>query len=944
MLFEKYYENPEKIHVNTCPNRSYYVPDLPENRYCAYMEESERVTMLSDDNWQFKLYANPYIVEPFFEDDFSEIGFDTISVPSCWQILGYDRHQYTNVAYPIPYDPPYVPDENLSGAYIKYFDLDAEQIGMKNYLNFEGVDSCEYVWLNGKFVGYSTVSHSTSEFDISDFVVEGENKLAVLVLKWCTGTYFEDQDKLRMSGIYRDAYIISRPQNHIRDFYVKTLLDENYKNAKISVDAEWIGTEIPTTVTLIDPDGKEVESKELVDGKICFDVENAVLWNAESPSQYTMLIINDEELISQKVGVRAFEVKGKIFLVNGVAVKLKGTNRHDSDPFTGCTISREQLLKDLSLMKLHNFNSIRTSHYPNAPWATQYFSDFGFYVIDESDIESHGTTKILDGGHGGKTYANEFSPDRTYGLLIHDPRFEETIVDRVQRNVMRDKNNACVIMWSMGNESAYGPGLEKAAAWIKSFDKDMLVHYESSIYEMPNYKNDVSNIDIQSHMYSDIPATKKIFETWLAKPFIQCEFVHAMGNGPGDIEEYFEQIYEYDEYAGGFVWEWCDHSVWMGQTEEGKAKYFYGGDWGEFPHDGNFCVDGLVYPDRTPSTGLIEWKNVARPVRAYAKDMENGIVTIENRFDFSNLKDAVTMEYEMSVDGDVVEIEFIPEIDLAPRAKTDITIPYTIPENGTVALRIIYRQKENAYFIEAGYELGFDQLFIKKAEKTEILPEKALKINVTKDDMFTELYGEHFRYVYNNLKGTFESIIKDNINIIELPMQYNIWRAPTDNDRRIKNRWYEAGYDRITTKVYSTDVSQDENCVKIKSKLAISAVILQHIVDLEVVWTVHNDGMINVHIDAEKNPIMPFLPRFGIRMFLPENFSNVDYLGYGPYESYVDKRRASYFGHFTASVFELHEDYIRPQENSSHWGCQRVEVSDKKGYSVTTYGDCFVFN
>lgn len=943
MLFEKFYENLDTIHVNTCPNRSYYVP-CSSGFSTEFMEESDRVTMLSDDNWKFRLYENPYVVEPFFEEDFCPCDFDVIPVPSCWQILGYDRHQYTNVCYPFPYDPPFVPDENLSGAYVKYFDMDENQAAMKNYLNFEGVDSCFYVWVNGSFVGYSQVSHSTSEFDISDFVREGENKLAVLVLKWCSGSYLEDQDKLRMSGIFRDVYIISRPKDHIRDYYVKTVLDSEYKNARISISAQWHGEEKDAVVTLYDPMENKVAEGKLAGGKVTFEIENALLWNAENPVQYTAIITTADETIEQKIGIRKFEIQGNLFLVNGIKVKLKGTNRHDSDPYTGFTISREQLLTDLALMKQNNINAIRTSHYPNAPWATQYYSEYGFYVIDESDIETHGTVTIYGGGHDFG-YMQETCTDRTYGSICHDPRFETSMVDRIQRNVMRDKNNACVIFWSMGNESGYGPNMEKAAAWIKSYDKDLLVHYESSIYQMEGYKNDLSNIDVYSRMYAPVEAVDFYMET-LKKPFIQCEFVHAMGNGPGDIEDYFEQIYKYDGFAGGFIWEWCDHGVWMGKTNEGEDKFYYGGDWGEFPHDGNFCMDGMVYPDRRVSTGLLEWKNCARPARASEIDLKNGLVKISNKLDFTNLKDEVNAVWEVTQNGETIQTGVIDDLNVAPHGEKEIKIDYTIPAMGDCRLKITYLKNNETDFVEEGFELGFDELVLRDrgADEAEIIRTPALKTAVSECDRYVELYGEHFRYVYNKLTGTFESMVKDNVTVLDMPMEFNIWRAPTDNDRVIKNEWIRAGYDRHTVRTYSTQIEEKEDCTVIKTKLSIGAIFIQRIVDVDAVWTVYNDGSVNVHMDCARDEKLPFLPRFGLRLLLPEDFAKVDYVGFGPYESYIDKRRASFFGHFEAQLEELHEDYMRPQENGSHYGCRSVSISDPVGFEVTAQGDSFSFN
>ncbi len=940
MHFERYYEQLENIHVGTCPNRAYFVPSNP-NLPCEFMEDSERVTMLSGDDWLFKLYNNPFVVEKFFDEDFDEDNFDNIPVPSCWQMLGYDSHAYANVRLPYPYDPPYVPNENPSGAYIKYFYMAGDQLKQKNYLNFEGVDSCFYVWVNGKFVGFSQVSHSTSEFDISEYLIEGENKLSVLVLKWCTGSYLEDQDKLRMSGIFRDVYIMSRPQNHIRDYFVKTPVTNNYKDAKINICADWVGEAQKTTVTLFDPEGIEIETKEFVDNKIEFDLPNATLWNAESPKQYTAYISNEDECIVQKIGVRCVEIKGQIFLVNGVNIKFKGVNRHDSDPFTGYTISHEQLLTDLAIMKQSNINAIRTSHYPNAPWATRYYSEFGFYVIDEADLETHGTITIYGGGHE-YDYTKQLCEDRTFGALCHDATYEESIVDRIKRCVERDKNNACVVLWSLGNESGYGPNLEKAAAWIKEFDKDMLVHFESSIYQMIGYENDLTNIDVFSRMYAPAEFTENYMEM-LDKPYVLCEFVHAMGNGPGDIEDYILEMYKHDGFTGGFVWEWCDHAVYMGKTTEGKEKFYYGGDWNEIPNEGNFCMDGLVFPDRNAHTGLLEWKNAIRPARAELVDAEKGIIKISNKLDFLNLGELATAYYELSLDGNTIEIGDIEDLDIPAKTEKEIVLGYTLPTQGDVRLRIVYLQKEDAPFVDEGAELGFDQLIIKEATYIEAVPVKG-KVDFIENDLYVNVSSDKFSYRFNKLTGTFDKMVKDNMTITDKAIEYNIWRAPTDNDRVIRQKWEKAGYDRHTVRTYSTETVAKDGVVSITSVLSISAVYIQRILNITAEWVVDYEGNVKVNLKAIKTEGLPFLPRFGLRMFLPQDFSAVEYLGYGPYESYIDKRRASYYARFVDEVSNMHEDYIKPQENGTHWGTTEFTASTGCGYKVNVKGDKFSFN
>ena len=453
MKLPNYYEDPNTLHVGTCENRSYYIP---------YGQDlNSHATLLSGD-WRFGYYPYPEAVPAdFINPDFDDSSMDTIPVPSCWQCHGYDYHQYTNVNYPIPFDPPYVPKENASGAYRTTFTLSAEAAKQRNFLYFEGVDSCFYVWVNGKFVGYSQVSHSSSEFEISSFVNEGTNTLAVLVLKWCDGTYLEDQDKLRMSGIFRDVLLLTRPKSFVRDYTVRTFLKDGGAGVvRVSVEADG---EVSPVLTLCDADKNPVGEAVLTDGVYEFTVSNAKLWTAETPYLYTLTISTADEVITQAVGIREVYIKDGVVYLNGQNLKFRGTNRHDSDPVTGYTISKEQAIRDLTLMKQFNFNAIRTSHYPNAPWFTELCDRYGFYVIAESDIEMHG-------------YLSTYHSDRenTLGLLDEGGVFTEAVLDRVQRNVIRDKNHPCVLIWSLGNEAGFGYAYQNAGRWAKEYDPTRL--------------------------------------------------------------------------------------------------------------------------------------------------------------------------------------------------------------------------------------------------------------------------------------------------------------------------------------------------------------------------------------------------------------------------------------------------------------------------------------
>lgn len=931
MEFKTFHENPDVLHVGTCPNRSYYIPYA--NAEEAEWGGSSRVRDLNG-TWEFKYYPSFSQVFPGgLAGDFAvdEEEMDLIEVPSCWQNWGYDRHQYTNVRYPFPFDPPFVPDENPCGLYVKTFLMEPAELEFRNFLNFEGVDSCFYLWVNGEFTGYSQVSHSTSEFEITDLLHEGENTIAVLVLKWCDGSYLEDQDKLRMSGIFRDVMILSRPQNHIRDFFLHTDLSEDFSSAEVWADLDLCG-EIPVTAELFDADGASLGSCNAQNGKIRFSLEHPVLWNAETPYQYTLLLKTDDEVISQKVGVRKVEVKDGVVLLNGTAIKIFGVNRHDSDPVTGYTISREQAMVDLLLMKQHNINGIRTSHYPNAPWFPQLCSEMGFYMIGESDLESHGGAECM--GH--------YSSDH-YSDIALNPLFAKGILDRVQRNVIRDKNNAAILIWSLGNEAGFSESMEDAGRWIKEYDPSRLTHYENVNMEAYGRKNDTSMLDLKSRMYWGVEDIDGYFaEEGSKKPLVLCEFIHAMGNGPGDIEDYMDRIFRYDGFVGGYVWEWCDHAVYGGTTADGREIYRYGGDFGEFPHDNNFCMDGLVYPDRTPHTGLLEYKNCIRPVRASWKDKNSGEILLRNILDFTNLKDVCQISYEVQQNGETILSGQIETPDIPPHETAAISLGHQDVQ-GVSTVLLHYTAKEDTPFYEAGHELGFDQLILCEEElpSAELYPGE---IDLQEDGTKIYLSSPAFSYVFNKSTGLFDSMVKNNTQILAKPIEFNLWRAPTDNDQYIRQKWENCGYDRTTVKVYETHADMEEGNAVIRCKLGIAAIYIKRFLLVEAKWIIDSKGTVKASLACEKEPEFPFFPRFGLRLFLPEGYQTAEYFGYGPLESYEDKHKASYLGIFSDRVENLHEDYIKPQENGSHWGCRYVTLSDGCAALTVSSQKPFSFN
>ncbi len=944
MIVPNYFENLGVLHLNTEPNRAYYIPASEGSAPFACRKESDRFQLLSGE-WDFRYYENVRAIEGEEWNAECRCGFEKIPVPSVWQNHGHDRHQYTNVRYPFPYDPPYVPLENPCGAYARDFCI-GEKGDFRYYLNFEGVDSCFYLWVNGELVGYSQVSHSTSEFEVTKFLRSGKNTVAVLVLKWCDGSYLEDQDKLRMSGIFRDVYLLKRPENHIRDFTVRTPLSADYTSARVEVSYDFAGEKMPVRYTLTAPCGCEIASGE-TDGPLSIPVEQADLWNAEHPALYTLTLTTPGETIRQKVGLREVKTENGVLYLNGQNIKFRGVNRHDSDPVNGYAVTAGQMLTDLRIMKEHNVNAVRTSHYPNSPLFTQFCDEYGLYVIAEADVEAHGVCELYD--RAEESYAVR------YARIASDPAWQEAIVDRVQRSVVRDKNHPAVLIWSMGNESGYGCCMEAALTWTKNYDPTRLTHYEGAAHD-PAPKDrepvcrayttasgdDYKDLDLVSRMYPD-PAS--IEANWLKdakKPFVLCEYIHAMGNGPGDAEDYWQLIQKYDTFCGGFVWEWCDHSVYMGKTNEGKAKYYYGGDFGEFPHDGNFCMDGLVYPDRTPHTGLKEYQNVIRPLRV-RKGEKAGEYILHNYLDFTNAGDYLTLTWKQMYDGKEIASGTIEELDIPPHGERTVTLPLNVPASGSNTVDFFLTRKQDGGLTKAGQYLGCDQVVLSREAPTCRTVSNA-PLDVSEGERRIVFTGKNFRYVYNKETGVFDEMVYENRTLLRKPMAYNIWRAPTDNDRNIRHEWQAAGYDRTLSRGYAAKVSCDGASAILTDTVSLSAVYLQKVVEMDVRFEVRADGAVLMDVKGRMGfGRLPFLPRFGIRLFLDERMEDVSYFGYGPYESYLDKHRASLLGSFGTTVTGLHEDYLKPQENGSHWGCSELTLSGG-GASLAVLGKEFSFN
>ena len=945
MIVPRYYENLSVLHENTMPARAYYIPASRRmDNLVEHREESDRMQLLNG-TWKFQYFNSIYdIQDSFFEKNYDTENFDEIQVPSVWQMAGYDTHQYTNIRYPFPFDPPYVPQDIPCGAYVHTFEYSRDEKAPKSFLNFEGVDSCFYVWINGSYIGYSQVSHMTSEFDVTDVLQDGTNTVAVLVMKWCDGSYLEDQDKFRMSGIFRDVYILKRPKQAISDYHIKTRIEDML--AKVEIEMKFYSP-LNVKISIEDRNGAVVALGSIAEeGTAVLEIASPELWNTENPYLYKLILETENEVIVDHIALRKIEIKDQVIYLNGQKIKFRGVNRHDSDPVTGFTINPEQITTDLTLMKQHNFNAIRSSHYPNAPFFYEMCDKYGFMVIDEADIEAHGPFMIY---RKEDTDYNRFK--RWNEKIADDPVWEEAIVDRVKLMVERDKNRFCIVMWSMGNESAYGCNFEKALEWTKNFDPDRITQYESARYRNYDETYDYSNLDVYSRMYPALSEIQEYLDKDGSKPFLLVEYCHSMGNGPGDFEDYFQMIQDNDKMCGGFVWEWCDHAIAHGTAENGKTIYAYGGDHGEEIHDGNFCMDGLVYPDRTVHTGLLEYKNVYRPARVISYNKESGELVLHNYMDFDDLKDYVKISYELTQDGLVISKDILPEFSVAPHGEGKTNLKINVPENGKCYLKLIYHLKKELPLLDEDHILGFDEIEVSKEDTKCKLAEKWIpktvvdsELQVNENDTQIHIKGREFAYTIDKRTALFTEMKFAGREYLNHPMELNIWRAPTDNDMYIKSEWKKAHYDKAYTRAYTTEVVQGKHGVKITSHASVVAETVQKILDVTITWKIEAAGKIDADIAVTKDDEFPDLPRFGVRMFLDKKLSAVRYFGMGPQESYCDKHQAASHGLYRADVGDLHEDYIRPQENGSHYDCEYVELNNSRYGIVASAEKAFSFN
>ena len=877
---QKYYEEGKTI--NVLPTHAYFIPFESKEKVFQARETSERFQTLNGE-WSIEEYETIFDVE---DDFYLKTPKDKIEVPSCVQIHGYDQMQYTNIRYPFPDKPPFTPNMNPTYHYCRYFSVKKD--GMKRYLCFEGVDSCFYVYVNNRFVGFSMISHRLSEFDVSEFLVDGENKIDVLVLKWCVGSYLEDQDKLRYTGIFRDVYLLSRPQNHVVDYRIDTALDGTVgftleKGAEAVVCFE--GMEQPVK------EGQRIE----------FKLQNPIHWSAENPYLYDMFIRTDGEYIGEKIGIRTSEIKDGIYLFNGKPIKIRGVNRHDGNAYKGATVSMEDILLDLTLMKKLNVNAIRTSHYPNCPQFYQLCDEMGFYVMSESDLECHGVNLNVPYYAG---YGND------YERLGSDPKFSEAIVERQKCNVLRDKNRPCIAFWSLGNEAGYGINFEKASKWIKSYDSSRPIHYEHAVCVDKNIDGGNayygSAVDVVSSMY---PSIEWIRETLAdpreKRPLILCEYCHAMGNGPGDFKAYWDIIEKEERFIGGFVWEWADHGIW----KDGKG-FLYGGDYGEKMHDGNFCMDGIITADRKITQKSMEMKKVYEPI---AFRLEDDKLLLSSRLFFENIQATLTLTYKEQ--GEVVNVE-THDLCLQPQGTATFSVKPAHVVIASVTLKQAYGALKKFHELA---RVGWTQ-----DGKATLEGLRKSAVGIQESNRYIVVQAGETLFKLDKTNGGIVSINKRG-EILKTPMQLSIWRAPTDNDRRVRLKWNEAGFLDAVSEVRECQILT--NAVVFKGYMATAHLLPS--VYYTLTYTFGENG-VSVEIDYECEKYAACLPRIGFTTEISEKYENVRYYGYGPYESYIDRRISCIKDVYQDTVSNMEVNYVKPQENGSHYDTEWLEITDGK--------------
>lgn len=936
------WQNPEVIAINKEAPHATLVPYPSADAALEFeSSRSDPIVNLNGD-WKFLFLDKPADApHGFYATEFDDAEWDQLPVPSNWQVEGYGRPIYTNIKHPFPANPPKVPeDANETGLYRLDFDIPTDWSGNEMFLHFAGVQSAMYVWLNGEFVGYSQDSMMPAEFNITEFAKPGANVLACKVIRWSDGSYLEDQDFWRLSGIYRDVYVVARPNVFLRDMTVITDFDEHYDDAVLDLSFDLDNTKSSATnaslaIELRDGDqvvlDETIKAEELAAESIQtvgyqFAVQAPKQWSAELPHLYTLVVeLLDEndavlEAFTKRIGFREVEIKNSQVLVNGKAVYFKGVNRHEIQPDAGRVVSEATMIRDIELMKQHNINSVRTAHYPNQTRWYELCDEYGIYVMDEANIESH------------ELWADK----RIY--LDDKPEWEQAFVTRGTAMVERDKNHASIIMWSMGNETGYGKHFDTMYAEMKKIDPTRPIHYES---RTPAYIPDLNKYDIISTMYPSLQHIVELTEKDPSRPVIICEYAHAMGNSTGNLKKYWDLFESHPRMQGAYIWDYIDQGLTK-TTEDGREFFAYGGDYGDEPNDANFCINGLVNPDRLPQPAMQEVKKIFQFVKVEAVDLYGGMIAIRNTYDFQNLK-FLNLEWTLETPFEVAKRGTIKNINIAPGESRifdlgEMTEP--LKKSQDYWLNIRFTLAEQQPWADKGYELAWEQfVFPRQASKPKKV--EAGPVQVQQNGKQITVTGKELQVTFDKQIGTLSSLVFEGTEMLQRGSRINLWRAPTDNDdgggdRSFGAQWRNDGLDQL--KFVVSDVQLYEN--KTSAKIVVTGALKQKSGDIDVTtsYVVNGQGKISVYNNIDIPKGIKTVPRVGTEWLLPKEFDQVQWYGRGPHENYVDRKDGTRFGVYESSVTDLYFPYVKPQENGNRTDVYWMAITNDENIGLLVKG------
>lgn len=923
------WENFLHLHENRMAPRAYFFSyDSVKNAQTFQRELSSRFKLLSG-QWTFNYFTNPLLVpEVFYSQKMEDWG--RITVPNMWQMEGHGDLQYTDEGFPFPIDVPFVPTDNPTGAYQRTFTLGQQWDNKQTIIKFDGVETYFEVYVNGHYVGFSKGSRLTAEFDISSYVQQGENLLSVRVMQWADSTYIEDQDMWWTAGIFRDVYLVGKEHVHVQDLTVRTDFADDYQSATLScqIELENLSTTVASGYTLeytLQDKGTVIASgqcdaltiQDNSQTSFAIDVVNPPHWTAENPYLYQLFITlkdaqgNVIEVIPQRVGFRDIKVRDGLFYINNQYVMLHGVNRHDNDHLKGRAVGMERIEKDLILMKQHNINSVRTAHYPNDPRFYELCDIYGLFVMAETDVETHGFANVGD-----------------LSRITNDAAWESVFVDRAERHVHAQKNHPSIIMWSLGNESGYGCNIRAMYDATKAIDDTRLVHYEED--------RDAEVVDVISTMYSRAQLMNHFGEHPHEKPRIICEYAHAMGNGPGGLTEYQNVFYAHDHIQGHYVWEWCDHGV-LARDENGQEFYKYGGDYGDYPNNYNFCMDGLIYPDQTPGPGLKEYKQVIAPVKIQAVEGTTNTFTVENKLWFTNLDD-YTITADIRAEGETLRsVQFKVE-ELAANSAREITINLPELDEREAFINFTVRKDSRTLYSEANHDIAVYQFQLKEntASEGEFVSHNAQALVTTESRLEHVIKGHNFTLIFSKVNGKLTSWRVNGEELIQSEPRLNFFKPMIDNHKQeYEGLWHPAHLQIMQEHFRTLQVEATDESVSITTTSIIAPPVFDFGMRCTYRYQINAQGHLNVELSGERYGDYPHvIPVIGLDLGINGSFDQVSYYGRGPEENYQDSRQANLIDVYHSTVADMFENYPFPQNNGNRQHVRWASLTNRHGMGL----------